>query len=77
MYDYGSKTLYALINDNLVSLLQDGDIGGGVNYKEIGQIKEIMEKNGIFSFQFLREFDMEKIRNDNNVIKYPCTRNDD
>ena len=74
--DFGSKTLHALINDNLVSLLQDGDIAGGVDYKEINQIKEIMEKNNVFKFEFLRGFDMGKIRNDENIIKYPCILND-
>ena len=39
--DYGSRTLSALINDNFVTLLQDGDVGGGVDSKEINQIKEI------------------------------------
>lgn len=74
--DYGSRTLSALINGNLVTLLQDGDVGGGVDSKEINQIKEIMSKDDVYTFKFLREFDIEKIRNDPNVRKYPCMRND-
>lgn len=75
--DFGSKTLIALINGDLVTLLQDGDVGGGVDSKEIKEIKEIMSKNDVYSFKFLREFDMDKIRNDQNVRKYPCMRNYD
>lgn len=74
--DYGSKILFALINDNLIALLQDGDIGGGVDFKEIIQIKEIMKKDDFYTFEFLREFDMEKIKNDSSVYKYPCMRSD-
>lgn len=70
--DYGSMTLSAFINDNFITLLQDGDIAGAVDFDQINQIKDIAVKNGIFTFKFLRNLDMEKIKNDQSVIKYPC-----
>lgn len=76
-YDNGYTTLNALIDDKIVELISDETVKGAVDCPQIYKISEIMEKNGIFTADFLENEYFHGIKDEECAVSHPFLKDID